>query len=87
MNFKMLLQGGAGTALSSIASRVGLNKNVAARGIPFRIEGTTSRPVILPDVGGMLAGKAGAPGQLQQNPAKGVQDMLGNILGKKKKPQ
>ena len=26
-------------------------------------------------------------GQLQQNPAQGVQQMLGNILGKKKKPQ
>ena len=45
-----------------------------------------SRPIIVPDVKGMLAGKVGA-GQLQQNPAQGVQQMLGNILGKKKKPQ
>jgi len=37
-------------------------------------------------VKGMLAGKVGA-GQLQQNPAQAVQQMLGNILGKKNKPQ
>ena len=86
MNFKMLLQGGSGTAVSNVLSRVGVGKGASARGLPFLIQGTTSRPLIVPDVGGMLAGKAGV-GQLQQNPAKGVQDMLGNILGKKKKPQ
>jgi AsmA protein len=86
MNFRMMLQGGTGTAISNIAARAGLGAGAASRGIPFMIQGTTSRPIIVPDVRGMLAGKAGA-GQLQQNPAKGVQDMLGNILGKKKKPQ
>jgi AsmA protein len=86
MNFKMLLQGGAGSAVSNVLSRVGVGKNAATRGIPFMIQGTTSRPIIVPDVKGMLAGKVGA-GQLQQNPAQGVQQMLGNILGKKKKPQ
>ncbi|MGE5725818.1 MAG: hypothetical protein ACM34G_11620, partial [Acidobacteriota bacterium] len=86
MNFKMLLQGGAGSAVSNVLTRVGVGKNAASRGIPFMIQGTTSRPIIVPDVKGMLAGKLGA-GQAQQNPAQGVQDMLGNILGKKKKPQ
>jgi AsmA protein len=86
MNFKMLLQGGAGSAVSNVLTRVGVGKNAAARGIPFMIQGTTSRPIIVPDVKGMLAGKLGA-GQVQQNPAQGVQQMLGNILGKKKKPQ
>jgi len=52
------------------------------------IKGTTSRPIIVPDVKGLLAGKIGAAaGGQQQNPAQGVQQMLGNILGKKKKPQ
>lgn len=82
MNFRMLLQGGAGTALSTVMSRVGFAKQ-AASGIPFLVQGTTSRPVILPDVKGMLGAKAGA-GQ-QQNPAQGIQNMLGNIMGKKKK--
>ena len=86
MNFKMLLQGGAGTSVGNILTRAGLGQSAAARGIPFLIQGTTSRPIIVPDVKGMLAGKVGA-GQLQQNPAQGVQQMLGNILGKKKKPQ
>lgn len=86
MNFKMLLQGGAGTGVGNVLTRVGMGKNAAARGIPFMIQGTTARPIIVPDVKGMLAGKLGA-GQAQQNPAQGVEQMLGNILGKKKKPQ
>lgn len=85
MNFNMLLQGGAGSALGNVMSRVGIGKAAAARGLPFLIKGTTSRPLIVPNLGGMLAGKAGA-GQ-QQNPAQGIQNMLGNIMGKKKKPQ
>jgi AsmA protein len=87
MNFNMLLTGGAGTALNTVMSRVGFGKAAAARGIPFLIKGTTSRPIIVPNLGGMLAGKAGAAGAAQQNPAKGIQNMLGNILGNKKKPQ
>ena len=88
INFKMLLQGGAGSGVGDVLSRVGVGKSAAARGIPFMIQGTTSRPIIVPDVKGMLAGKIGAPGGGQkQNSAQGVQQMLGNILGKKKKPQ
>jgi AsmA protein len=88
INFKMLLQGGAGSGVGNVLSRVGVGKSAAARGIPFMIQGTTSRPIIVPDVKGMLAGKIGAAGAgQQQNPAEGVQQMLGNILGKKKKPQ
>lgn len=88
INFKMLLQGGAGSGVGDVLSRVGVGKSAAARGIPFMIQGTTSRPIIVPDVKGMLAGKIGAPGGgQQQNSAQGVQQMLGNILGKKKKPQ
>jgi AsmA protein len=86
MNFKMLLQGGAGSAVENVLGRVGVGKAVAARGIPFGIQGTTSRPIIVPNIGGMLGAKAGV-GQSQQNPAQGVQQMLGDILGKKKKPQ
>ncbi len=86
MNFKMLLQGGAGSAVSNVLGRVGIGKAASARGIPFAIQGTTSRPIIVPDVKGMLAGKLGA-GQAQGNPAQGVEQMLGNVLGKKKKPQ
>jgi AsmA protein len=86
VNFRMLLQGGAGTSVGNVLTRVGMGKNAAARGIPFMIQGTTARPIIVPDVKGMLAGKLGV-GQSQQNPAQGVQQMLGNILGKKKKPQ
>lgn len=83
MNFRMLLQGAVGSGVSDVLSRVGVGKSAAARGIPFMVQGTTSRPIIVPDVKGMLANKLGA-GQMKQNPAQGVQQMLGNILGKKK---
>jgi AsmA protein len=56
-------------------------------GIPFKITGTTSNPVFLPDVGGMagsmLKGSASTPG----NAASAAESALGSLLGKKKKPQ
>lgn len=56
-------------------------------GIPFKITGTTSNPVFLPDVGGMagsmLKGTASTPG----NAASAAESALGGLLGKKKKPQ
>jgi AsmA protein len=70
----------------------GLSKVAGARsgegGIPFAIEGTTSNPKFIPDVGGAVAGAA--KDQLR-NAAKGqvpgagnVTKGLGGILGKKK---
>ncbi|HKS82022.1 MAG TPA: AsmA family protein [Candidatus Acidoferrales bacterium] len=56
-------------------------------GIPFKITGTTSNPVFLPDVtgmaGSMLKGSASTPG----NAASAAESVLGGLLGKKKKPQ
>ena len=84
LNFKMLadLRGGVVGEVSKMAS-LGQNKN----GIPFAIQGTTSNPKFIPDVGGVVGGMA--TGALQQmlsgkgmkgNPA----DALGGLLGKKK---
>ncbi len=51
-----------------------------AGSIPFMIQGTTSQPVFVPDVAGMV--KGAIPNPLQQN---GVGGKLQGILGGKKK--
>ncbi len=90
LNFKMLAklsQGGAGGTLGALTglTRVGAAQN----GIPFLIQGTTSSPVFIPDVGGIVAGGlAGQLGQAAQKNANPAQQGLGGILGNilKKKP-
>jgi AsmA protein len=84
LNFKMLanLNGGAVGGLSKAAeARTGQS------GIPFTIEGTTSSPKFVPDLGGAVAGLAkGELGNLAKGQApgtKGVTKGLGRALGKK----
>ncbi len=55
-------------------------------GVPFMIQGTTSQPVFVPDVAGMV--KGAIPNPLQQQPGQqqeGLGGMLQGILGGKKK--
>lgn len=78
MNAK--LAGGMG-AMTSVMSMG--NKN--SEGIPFKITGTTSNPVFVPDVtgmaGGMAKGAISSPGNAEQ----AATGALGGIFGKKKK--
>jgi AsmA protein len=78
LNFKMLanLSGGMVGGLSKVAS-VGSGKN----GIPFAIEGTTSDPKFIPDIGGMAGSLA--TGALQ-GVVPGKVPNLGGLFGKKK---
>jgi len=98
LNFKMLanLSGGVIGGVSKVAGAGGgvvgsLGKGAAAGsgtgGIPFAVEGTTSDPHIVPDVGGVAAGLAtgavkgaiGGSTGAATAPAKAV----GGLLGKK----
>lgn len=79
--------GAMGAATSALSSFGG---GKSQGGIPFKIEGTTSHPVFVPEVGAMaksmlkgIAGGAAAGGQ--NNPANQVQGALGGLFGKKKK--
>lgn len=80
------LAGAASTALSSLTGG-GKSQN----GIPFKVQGTTSKPVFIPEVGAMAGsmlknatgGAAGAAGQ--SNPASTVQGVIGGFFNKKKK--
>jgi AsmA protein len=79
--------GAAGAATSALSSFGGGGKSNG--GIPFKVEGTTSKPVFVPEVGAMaksmLKGIAGSAAGGQNNPANQVQGALGGLFGKKKK--
>lgn len=86
LNFKMLadLHGGVVGGLSKVASAAS-----AQGGIGFAIEGTTSNPRFIPDVGGVvggiakgaLGGMVGGTQGLSNTPA----NVIGGLLGEKKK--
>jgi AsmA protein len=81
--------GVAGAASSALSSFTGGGKS--NNGIPFKVTGTTSKPIFVPEVGAMagnmakgLAGAAAGAGG-QNNPASQVQGVIGGLFGKKKK--
>lgn len=87
LNFHMLakLTGGGGALgqLSSIAG-IGLGQAAQKNGIPFMIQGTTSNPVFVPDVGGMVKNFGASQLQPQQQ-QQGLGGILGGLFGNKKK--
>jgi AsmA protein len=93
LNFKMLakLDNAAQSSLGAIANLAGLGQGQvqSGSGIPFLIQGTTSNPVFIPDMAGVVKGltKNGAPGL--PNGTQGQQDLgglLNGLLNRKKKP-
>ncbi len=85
LNFNMTanLGGGAVTGLTQIAGLGGKGTG----SIPFLIQGTTSNPVFMPDVRGMVGGQL--KGLMQGNQSGDQNNPLGAItglFGKKKKP-
>ncbi|HEV2385778.1 MAG TPA: AsmA family protein [Candidatus Acidoferrales bacterium] len=58
-------------------------------GLPFRVEGTTAHPKIVPEIGGLAKGVAGEAIQQLTNPQQGtsggIGGLLGGLFGKKKK--
>ena len=77
MNAKLAGAMGAMTSVMSMG-----NKNSA--GIPFRITGTTSNPVFLPDVTGMAGNMAKGAVAAPEGAAKAATGALGGLFGKKK---
>jgi AsmA protein len=90
LNCKMSakLAGGIGTVTSALTSVTGGGKNSNGGGIPFKITGTTSNPVFLPDLSGAAgnmvkgigSGTSGAAGSA----ASAATGALGGLFGKKK---
>lgn len=82
LDFKMRaeLQNASGTPLGALSQVAGVSQKNAT--IPFKIGGTTSNPVFVPDVGGTLGTMVQGQGQPG---AAGVLQNLGGLFGKKKK--
>ncbi len=77
LNFRMLAKLNAGGgALGGLKGFTGLGQ--FSNGLPFRIQGTTSNPVFVPEFTGALGGQMAAPSQ-------GLGEFLGGLTGKKKK--
>jgi AsmA protein len=98
LDFKMLVKL-SGTANNLLGNLTGASASAQSKGLPFLITGKTSNPVFRPALGGAVAGdlqnsllqavggnkgKTDAQGQ-QQKP--NLQDALGGLFNKKKKPQ
>jgi AsmA protein len=97
LDFKMLVKL-SGAANNLLGSLTGASASAQSKGLPFLITGKTSNPVFRPASGGAVAGDLqnsllqavqgkGAKADGQQNQKPNLQDALGGLLGKKKKPQ
>lgn len=73
----------AGAATSALSSFTGGGKSQGG-GIPFKVQGTTSSPIFIPDVGGMAKSMLKNGTGTSGNPASSVQGALGGLFGKKK---
>ena len=89
LDFKMVAHLGA---QSNPSGQTTVAKAAAGGGIPFKVEGTTSNPQIVPDVGGIVGSYAngltnGAKSAIPSNPKDLGQavDKLGGLFGGKKK--
>jgi AsmA protein len=78
--------GGAGGIASSLMGGGAKGGSGDGGGIPFKVQGTTSNPQVIPDIGGAVGNmvKGGIPNA--SNPAGAASNALGGLLGKKKKP-
>jgi AsmA protein len=97
LDFKMLIKL-SGAANNLLGSLTGASASAQSKGLPFLITGKTSNPVFRPALGGAVAGDLqnsllqavqgkGNKANGQQNQKPNLQDALGGLLGKKKKPQ
>ncbi len=80
LNFHMVAKLSASSGMGQVAKNIPIMGGQGGS-IPFMIQGTTSQPVFVPDVAGMV--KGAIPNPLQQQ--NGVGGMLQGILGGKKK--
>jgi AsmA protein len=78
------LAGGIGSLTSGLSSFTGGGKSQSGGGIPFKIEGTTSDPIFLPDIGGMATGMAKGGVGTAEGAAGKASGLVGGLFGKKK---
>jgi AsmA protein len=76
----------SGSALGAVASGVSFlgNAGKSGKGIPFKVEGTTSNPVFIPDVAGLATGFAKGSVSDVGSVGGAAKGALGGLFGKKK---
>lgn len=84
MNAK--LSGAMGAMTSALTSFASGAKSQNG-GIPFKIQGTTSNPIFLPDLAAMAGGLGKDSANSPVSAASQASGIIGGLLGKKKKPQ
>lgn len=84
MNAKL---SGAMGAMTSALTSFSKGAKSQSGGIPFKITGTTSNPIFLPDVAGMAGNFGKGAANDPASAASQASGILGGLLGKKKKPQ
>ena len=85
LNFRMLAKLANGGGMLGQVAALNPLRQAGSGGIPFLIQGTTSNPVFLPDVKGVLGQALSTPQAGQEG---GLGGLLGGLLGgAKKKPQ
>jgi AsmA protein len=90
LNCKMLanLAGSIGAVTSALTSFTGGGSSSKGGGIPFKITGTTSNPIFLPDLSGaagnMVKGLGNGTNGAAGSAASAAQGVIGGLFGKKK---
>jgi AsmA protein len=90
LNCKMVanLAGSIGAVTSALTSITGGGSSSKGGGIPFKITGTTSNPVFLPDLSGaagnMVKGLGNGTNGAAGSAASAAQSVIGGLFGKKK---
>jgi AsmA protein len=86
LNIRMVAKlAGGGGVLGQLVKQAGVS---GLSTVPFRIQGTTTNPSFIPDVGGMMqsSGQQNASQTPQQQQLNGLGNAIQGIFGKKKKP-
>lgn len=88
LNFRLVAKLAGSSPLAQFAN---LPLFGAGGGLPFRVQGTTAHPRVVPELGGVAKGLAGTAIQQLTNPKQGaagggIGGILGGLFGKKKQP-
>jgi hypothetical protein len=87
LNFKMVAKLAAGNPMGAVTSALSSftgSSSQSGGGLPFKIQGTTSHPIFLPDVAAMAKGFAGNGASTGSSAADAGKSILGGLFGKKK---
>lgn len=74
----------AGSATTALSSFTGGGKSSQGGGIPFKVQGTTSNPIFIPDVAAMAKSMVKGGAGVSSGAASSAQSALGGLFGKKK---